>query len=64
MHKVFSTFGPLTFVRVESSTYAGTPKEPRIGLEYNVATVGYKNGVDAAGARVDAAVKGGRGARA
>ena len=52
VHKVFSTFGPLTFVRVEISTYAGTPKEPRIGLEYNAARIGYKYGADAAATRV------------
>ena len=39
-------------MRFQISTYAGTPKDPRSGIEYKAATVGYKYGADAAAARV------------
>ena len=52
VRKLFSTFGPLTFVRIESSTYVDTPKEARLGIEYNVASIGYVHGCDAAATRV------------
>ena len=51
VRELFSAHGELTFVRVHCSTYPDTPKTER-GIEYNAATVGFKHGIDAAGARV------------
>ena len=51
VRELFSAHGKLTFVRVHCSTYPDTPKTER-GIEYNAAMVGFKYGIDAAGARV------------
>ena len=48
----YAQHGPLTFVRIGCSTHADTPKEHKLGLEYNVATIGFVHGIDAAGARI------------
>ena len=50
--EIFAQHGPLTFVRIGCSTHADTPKEHKLGLEYNVATIGFVHGIDAAGARI------------
>ena len=42
----------VTSVRIGCSTHADTPKEHKLGLEYNVATIGFVHGIDAAGARI------------
>ena len=52
VREVFAQHGPLTFVRIGCSTHADTPKEHKLGLEYNVATIGFVHGIDAAGARI------------
>ena len=52
VREIFAQWGPLTYVRIECSTYADTPKEHKLGLEYNVATIGFVHGIDAAGARI------------
>ena len=39
-------------MRTEFSTYADTPKTPKLALEYNVAIIGFQHRVDAAAARV------------
>ena len=52
VREIFAQHGPLTYVRIECSTYADTPKEHKLGLEYNVATIGFVHGIDAAGARI------------
>ena len=52
VREIFAQHGPLTFVRIGCSTHADTPKEHKLGLEYNVATIGFVHGIDAAGARI------------
>ena len=42
VREIFAQWGPLTYVRIECSTYADTPKEHKLGLEYNVATKGQR----------------------
>ena len=52
VREIFAQHGPLTFVRIGCLTHADTPKEHKLGLEYNVATIGFVHGIDAAGARI------------
>jgi len=46
VREIFAQHGPLTFVRIGCSTHADTPKEHKLGLEYNVATIGFVHGIE------------------
>ena len=46
VREIFAQHGPLTFVRIGCLTHADTPKEHKLGLEYNVATIGFVHGIE------------------